>query len=65
LKRLKHIFALNVGEIAENIVNGVPDSKLAKKNAYGHTRPFDARFAAHHSWSTNDAVQCQHGASGF
>jgi hypothetical protein len=63
LKSLKHVFPLDIGVVAENIVNGVACGKLSKDSADRNAGAFDARFSTHNSRSANDAVEPVHSAS--
>ena len=63
LKGFQNILALNVGIVAEHILDGVAGCELAEDGANGDTGSLDAGLSAHNSRRRNNAIELVHGNS--
>jgi len=60
LQRLKNVFALKVGIVGENLLDGMASADLADNHAYSDAHPAYARFAAYDGWVLCNAIKFWH-----
>lgn len=60
-QRLQDVLALEVGEVSQDLVDGVAGTDLSDDHAHGDSHPADAGLAAHHLGLLGDAIERTHG----